>query len=248
MIFCLLIGLIIGLSASLLGLGGNIFIVPLLPLFTDFPLREVIATGIFTVFFVCLINVFFFWKKGLIDFKTCLSLILPTSIGSYASSYLSGEFSENLVLTLLIVTMSVMLIRLNITLKKVDISSPLIFMLLGALISGFIAGLTGIGSGVILGPMLLAFGLVEPKRVSPIINVMIVVACFFSLINYLDFKNIVGYQVGSVHTDLSIAMIIPAGLTSIIGRKFNDKIDPVLRKKIVSLVLVILIFKLIITR
>lgn len=240
----LILGLFIGLSASLLGLGGNILIVPLLPLFTDLPLREVVATGIFTVFFVCLNNVFFFWRQGLIDFRTCLILLIPTSMGSYLSSFYSSRLSEDLIQGILIGIMALMVVKLNLKIKENRASKkPYHFMILGALVSGSLAGITGIGSGVILGPLLLAFGLTDHKKVSPVINVMIVVACFFSSLNYLNLNEWSHYRSGAVHLDLALLMILTSLPSSFLGRKFNHQIDPRLRKRIVSAVLGVLILK-----
>lgn len=246
-----ILGGLIGISSALLGLGGNILIVPILPLFplaSSLSLKSVVATGIFTVFFLTLVNVFSFYRQKLIDFKLVLTLIIPTSLFSFLSSFHVDKVNDNVIKTLLILVMISMVIRLLLFKKKEsntvnELNYPL---LLGAgALSGSLAGLTGVGTGVLLGPLLLSLNLTDEKKVSPTINFLIMVACFFSSLNYLSFSEFNFPNSGLVRLDIALMIFIPAIFTAILGRKINKNISPRLRRWVVSSVLSLLIIKIV---
>lgn len=245
-----ILGLSIGVSSALLGLGGNILIVPLLPLFVDISLKETIATGIFTVFFLTLFNCYFFLKAKLIDLSTSLKLIFPTFLCSYLGAKFSNHFSETTITYLLVSIMILMIIRLNANLSF----SPLhknskkegIVLIVSGIISGFLAGLTGVGNGVILGPILLGFKIVDDKKVSPTINFMIMIACLSATFNNLDFTSVSLTRSGMVRIDIALSLLIPALLSSFVGRKLNTNISKQTRRLLVSFALIGLSLKLLV--
>jgi len=250
-ILILILGGLIGISSALLGLGGNILIVPLLPLLpmaSTLTLKSIVATGIFIVFFLTLVNVISFYRQKLIDFKLVFTLIIPTSLFSFLSSFHVDKVNDNIIKTLLILVMISMVIRLLLFKKKDsnsvnELNYPL---LLGAgAVSGSLAGLTGVGTGVLLGPLLLSLNLTDEKKVSPTINFLIMVACFFSSLNYLSFSNFNYPQSGLVRIDIALMIFIPAIVTAVIGRRINTSISPKLRRWVVSSALGLLILKII---
>lgn len=252
MVLLLLLGLSIGILSSLLGLGGNILIIPILPLITELNLKEVIATGIFTVFFITFVNVLAFYRKGLVNFKETIFLIIPTIVFSYLGSAYSKFLNDNVINYILISIMVSMVLKLNLITSKDHSNSQnkirplkrrLIFLFSGSF-SGVLAGITGIGSGLILGPILYGLKLLEKKRVSPAINLLIATACFFASLNNLSFSHFDWPRSGLVHFDISIYILLPALISSIYGRRWNSSIEEALRKKILSFVIIILILKL----
>lgn len=243
-----ILGMAIGVSSALLGLGGNILIVPLLPLFIDIPLKETIATGIFTVFFLTLFNCYFFLKSKLIDLKVGLKLILPTFIFSFIGAKYTNYFSESFITYSLVIIMVLMIIRLNTKLNfsslESDSSKESFVLVLSGMISGFLAGLTGVGNGVILGPILLGFKLVDDKKVSPTINFMIMIACLSATFNNLDFSNISLERSGLVRIDVALYILFPALISSFFGRRMNTNISKKMRRLLVSVTLIGLSLKL----
>ena len=243
-ILIILLGSFVGISAALLGLGGNILIVPLLPLFTELSLQSVIATGILTVFFVTLFNVINFYRQGLIEFKIITLLFIPTSVSSFISSRLSSLVPEHIVKILFVLAMAAMVVKLFLP-KKASLkkNNQKYILIAAGLFSGSLAGLTGVGTGILLAPLLLSLEITEDKKVSPTINFLIMVSCFFSSLNYLSFSNFSFPQSGLVRLDYVLLIAIPAILSSIIGRKLNSNISPKMRRIVVSLTLLFLIFK-----
>jgi uncharacterized membrane protein YfcA len=240
----ILLGSLVGISSALLGLGGNILIVPILPLISELPLQSVIATGIFTVFIVTLTNVINFYRQGLLDFKIIFYLFIPTSVSSYMSSHYATLIPENIIKILFLFVMIAMLIKLF--LPKRENKKPQSFKLLLLIVgffSGSLAGLTGVGTGILLAPLLLSMGITDEKKVSPTINFLIMVSCFFSSLNYLSFENLHYPNSGLVRIDYALAIALPAILSSILGRKMNSNISPKKRRIIVGLTLIALILK-----
>lgn len=82
-IFVFFIGVLAGLSACFLGVGGGIIIVPLLPLVFDIGQREVVGTSLLTVFLIVFLNTVFFHQRKLIQWKVVLFFGCFTSFGSY---------------------------------------------------------------------------------------------------------------------------------------------------------------------
>ena len=214
-----ILGVIIGISSALLGLGGNIFIIPLMPLIVDIPLKEIIATGIFSVLLTTSLNSFFFFREKLIPLDITLSLVIPTFIFSFLGSKFASHANDSFILIILICIMIFMLVRLNIDLKSLqNVKIGRVGLFAAGTVSGTMAGFTGIGSGVILGPLMLIFNLVEHKKISPTINFMIAIACFSATLNNMQVGESLNYQLGLIHLDLAFMIFIPAAVSSYIGR------------------------------
>ena len=243
-----ILGGLIGFSSSVFGLGGNILIVPLLPLIIDLELPSVIATGIFTVLIVTFVNTLHFYRQGLLDFRLVTFLFLPTSVTSFISSHYAHLVPEPMIRIVFLGVMAGILMKLfrKKSTQQTTHSQTYIQVLLlsaGAL-SGLLAGLTGIGTGVILTPLLLSLAVTDERNVSPTINFLIMVSCFFSSINYLSWQTLSFPTSGLVHLDTALYLSIPALLSAIQGRKLNSTIDPRKRKIIVAVALLTLMVKL----
>lgn len=245
----IILGSFVGVSAALLGLGGNILIVPILPMISDLQLPSVIATGIFTVFIVTLINVFNFYRQNLIDISLILLLFIPTSVASYTSSHFAHLVPESILKILFLLVMAIMLVRLFLTSKAKNQEArkfPKLVLLISGAFSGILAGLTGVGTGIILAPLLLSMSVTDERKVSPTINFLIMVSCFFSSLNCLSFENLSFPQSGLVRLDYALYIAIPASITAIVGRKMNSNISTKHRRIVVGLALSLLMIKTII--
>lgn len=246
LLLSVILGTLVGISSALLGLGGNIIIVPLLSSISDLSLQSVVATGIFSVFIVTLINVINFYRQQLLDFKLIATLIIPTALASYLSSYYAPAIPQTVVKTLFITVMLGMFARLLMK-SSYQMKASGFFLVFAGFFSGSLAGLTGIGTGVILAPLLFSSPSIQDKKVSPTINFLIMVSCFISSLNYLSWDQLNSPLAGYVRLDYALYITIPALITSILGRKLNKTIDPMRRKMIVSAALLLLIVKTIIS-
>lgn len=245
-----LLGFAVGLVSSLLGLGGSVFIIPLLPLVVSLSLKSTIYTSILCVLFVTLFNVTMFAKDKLVDWKLGLSLFPLVSLASFLSSHFSHYFSDQVVKFLLVFIMISMVLKLLWKPRKADGDIPplkknLISGIAG-LLSGGLAGITGIGSGVVLGPTLLSLNLTDHKKVSPTINLLIFFTCLFSTIGNLNFHGGELQFKEAVDIKLSVIIFLFSLLGSYPGRKINKKISQTQRKIVVAVTLSLLALKVLI--
>lgn len=235
-----LLGILVGFSSALLGLGGSIFIIPILPELMTISLKETVATSIFSVMFITLINVYRFHQSKLIDYKLAIKLIPLTLIASYLGSNLAQDVSDIIIKFLLIFVIFLMIIKLLFFAHKevlLNDKQQNIVLITISLFSGVVAGMTGIGSGVILGPALLTFNLIDQKKMSPTINLMIFIACFGASLGYIDFSNITLLKSGFIHLDLALILILCSLIGSYIGRRINFSISDGRRKKLMAVML-----------
>lgn len=241
----LVLGAMVGLSSALLGLGGNIIIVPLLPMITDISLPSTIATGIFAVLIVTSVNVLMFYRQKLLDVPLVFTLLPVTAGSSYLSSFFSHLVPEAYIKILFLLVMSAMVVGLLKPRTKKPQSKPHspILLYIAGIFSGFLGGLTGIGIGVILGPMLLTTTATDERKVSPTINALILTACIFASLNYLSWRDISYPQMGHVRIDLALYLAGAAVFTAKYGRQLNGIISTRQRKIAVSSTLVALCIK-----
>lgn len=241
------IGLFVGAGSALLGLGGSIFIIPMLPFAIDLPLREIIATSIFTVGLVTLVNSLKFQQKKLIDWKIALQILPLSALFSFLSSMYANHISDLAIKIMMTSVISLMIFRLLFFKNQEFNLSPnlkklLVFVV--ATIAGLLSGLTGIGAGILIGPTLIIFHLTDLKKVSPIINVIIFVSCLFASINYLS-RDVMTYpKIGLVRVDIATSLFFAAQFGAWWGRHYNEKVSPPLRKKVVGVVLCLFVVKL----
>lgn len=119
-----------------------------------------------------------------------------------------------------------------------------ILVILVSIIAGTLSGITGIGVGILIGPTLIIFHLTDLKKVSPVINVVIFVSCFFASINYLGEDTLSYPKIGMVRIDIAISLFFASQFGSWWGRKYNNMISSSHRKLFVGIVLGLFVLKL----
>ncbi len=243
-----LLGLFVGLVSSLLGLGGSVLIIPILPSLAPLTFREVIATSLFSVALITFSNSVIYQLKKLINWKQVLTLFPLVSLGSFLSARNSHHVEEKYVKTLLIFVMLAMFYRLikkgKLPFKIPGFESKYFLPGVG-FCTGLLSGLVGIGGGVILTPTFMIKKVMDHKRISPTINCLIFLGSLTAVLGYMDFNLDKFPQMGAVHTQIGFTLFIFAFMGSLIGIRLNSKISEPLRKKVFSAILLILAVKLI---
>lgn len=170
-------GWIAGLLAGLLGIGGGTLLVPLLVALHYSPLQSV-ATSSLAILITSLSGSFQNWRMGYFDRDRVLGLGFPALITAQLGVYLAGCFSSALLLYGfgLLLTANIFLIPLRQGLEKqaaletkISPSPASGYRLLARLgtgsVAGLLAGLFGVGGGVIMVPLqMLLLG--EPIKVA----------------------------------------------------------------------------------
>lgn len=171
-----LLGFLIGTVASMVGVGGGVFIVPLLTLVYEFSPPEAVGTSLATIIFTSLASTANYSRQKRIYYKTGLILALTTVPGAFLGAYLTSIMEERLlglIFGVFIFFIALrMIFRLSFSRTKhsdteksthvVDSESSLFEsrtkILLGVMLSffgGLSSGLLGIGGGSLLVPIML---------------------------------------------------------------------------------------------
>lgn len=247
----LLVGVLVGLMSSVLGLGGGIIIVPALSIYFGFTHQEAIATSLFTIVLVSIMNTIRFQRQKMVDWGITMQIILFSSLFSFIAGITAIYLPEKLlvivfILYLLYMSVKTYLLRTphhhTATHGKLKAWTAL---KIGS-ISGFIAGVTGIGGGGITTPMLLANGRVPSERIVPISNAVMIFTTLFSSFAFALSKvqNPVAGQIGRIHTIFAAVIFLSALPTALLGTKLQKYIPLKLRKNLLAAFLFVLCIRL----
>jgi len=171
------IAFLVGIVAAMTGVGGGVFVVPLLSLAYGFSSRQAIGTSLATIVFTSLSSAMGYWKQRRIDYKVGSILTLTTIPGAFVGAYLTSFIEEKLLgfifgvfLVFVALRMAfqfnlyrIQIPRIGKTLhRKIVDSGGAIFeydtnVNLGLVLSffgGLSSGLLGIGGGALMVPIL----------------------------------------------------------------------------------------------
>ncbi|MGE5187990.1 MAG: sulfite exporter TauE/SafE family protein [Betaproteobacteria bacterium] len=170
-----ILGLLIGILASLTGVGGGSIIVPILSLIYAFTPANAVGTSLAAIVFTAVAATFTYWRQKRIFFKTGVIVSLATAPGAVIGAYLT----EVVTAAVLGLAFSVFLIIVAIKIlteilqrrrgkrevdEEIQVSENDLFKykrrrlyLAFALgfVSGVISGLLGVGGGIVLVPLLI---------------------------------------------------------------------------------------------
>ena len=230
-----LLGLLVGLSSAFLGIGGGVFLVPLLPSVYAFTAQQTIMLTLIIVLCVVSYNTFFFIKQRLVDWELFWWIAPSSLIGSITCVYLGRLVSDFSLRFILLIVLMLTLIQpfrwMRIQKSK---SACLSF---GGMI-GALAATVGIGMTV-LSPILYQSRWTQIQKISPTANAIMAFNAFFVVI-ILYLKNPhFEWRIGAS----VISIIIPmALLASQAGRQWNLKSN-IQRGWIFNFILISLIIK-----
>ncbi len=186
-LYYILLGIITGILAGTLGIGGGLVVVPgLLLIFKHFGLFHneymhfVAGTSLVIVSLTVVGNIFSFQKQKRIDwrlFKELIYFIIPFNIiGALIASYLPSKLLEKFFgLVILILCINMMIntfkkYKLKIEFEKKEI--PLGAKIIIGIIMGIKSGMFGIGGGGFITPVLLKYG-VDIKKATATTSALI---------------------------------------------------------------------------
>ncbi|MCJ8281837.1 MAG: sulfite exporter TauE/SafE family protein [Rivularia sp. ALOHA_DT_140] len=159
-------GLIAGILAGLLGIGGGTVLVPLQLAFGYSPLQAV-ATSSLAIVITATSGTIQNWRMGFIDFKKVVFLALPAAITAYLSAGIAKFIPPRNQLVsfgiLLLFTIYLVELRKNLSKKQEEeaeneqnqqskLGSIFSRIITGGL-AGMLAGIFGVGGGVIMVPL-----------------------------------------------------------------------------------------------
>jgi uncharacterized protein len=173
-IFVPILGLLIGILASLTGIGGGSIIVPILSLLYAFTPASAVGTSLAAIVFIAVPATITYWRQKRILFKTGVIVSLATAPGAVIGAYLTEVVSAAVLgiafsVFLIIVAIKILTeFRSNQKRKQVDVEiqrsenylftykrSRIYLAFALGFVSGIISGLLGVGGGLVLVPLLM---------------------------------------------------------------------------------------------
>ncbi|MEM8613947.1 MAG: sulfite exporter TauE/SafE family protein [Cyanobacteria bacterium P01_H01_bin.105] len=180
-------GLVAGVLAGLLGIGGGVLMVPLLLLF-GINVNQAAATSLLAILITATTGSFQNWRMGYLKPKQVLLLAIPAIvlviIGAEFGETLTEHWRRAAFGALLLANIYLVSLKKRVAITPADHSkqmSPVAGRLITGGTSGFMAGLFGVGGGVIMVPLqilLLDTGMKNAVRHSlAVISLTSLVAC-----------------------------------------------------------------------
>lgn len=210
------IGLIGGIMAGFLGIGGGIVIIPLLVYVAGLEVKLAMGISMAQALFATLSGVLIHRRNRTMDLRLGIALglagVVGGLIGSFGSAYISGD--ALLAIYFCLVGLSIFLL---FTAPKeensgnVKVSLPLAFPL--GLAVGVLAGMLGVGGGFIMTPLMISL-LRIPTRTAVGTSLLMILPTTIS------------GSIGKIATgqfNLEIALFVIVG--SIIGAQFGGRLN-----------------------
>ena len=158
----LMIGIIGGTVAGLMGIGGGTVIIPLLLYLSGIDIKAATAISMVHIVFASISGTIFNYYQKTIIFKYSLyfglSSMVFSFLGGYLTKYIPDLTIKIMYLAALTVSFILLLLRSRITSHKTEPSKSDLYKIIpiGA-VAGFMAGILGIGGGFLFVPALLFF-------------------------------------------------------------------------------------------
>jgi len=242
----LVIGILVGILASLVGLGGGSLFVPILLFLYQLDIHSAVSTSILASLFTAVSSFTFYRKNVKIDYKLGAMLEISTIpgaiVGSYVSSILNRTLLELFFSTILLLS-STKMIHETIQVKKNirerywesedSIKTSRIFLgLTASFLAGFISGSVGISGGSIKLPILiLIIGMPERTAIATS-TFMIVLTSITALLSHAVF--------GKINYFIGISMGTGAFLGAKIGGRINLRTSQRKLRGILGIILAII--------
>ncbi len=242
-----------GLVGSLLGLGGGVFLVPLLTLGFGLPIRSAVAASLVCVIATATASATTALRRGLVNVRLGLFLELATSVGGVLGGLLAASLSARLLHGLFAATLALMGAivvlrsgRRNILEANQDpgrlggrlLEGDNTFVyrprrlglgMLASLVAGGVSGLLGLGGGIIKVPVLNAFCGVPIRVAAATSTFMIGVTASASAFLYL--------ARGDVLLPATAAVALGALPGSLAGSRLSHRAEPKSLKILMAVIL-----------
>lgn len=261
MIFFLTIpalGLLVSLVSVFIGLGGGVILVPLFPSLFQLSIHESVATSLLTVFLVVSENTYRFHKKkeDLINWPVVWLMGIPATFMAMIASQISKKVRGDRIFDILIIILILIALK-NFFFsfsKKDSTLSPLgakekLFSAGAGILAGLTSGFAGVGSGVILSPVMILLKTVKSAQLAPTANASMVFVTFGACLSlFITEKPVQWNQWGLIRLDIALGLFLSALFFNNILRPYQNKLSIKIKSFLLSLVLSGLILKILLAR
>lgn len=179
------------IMSALFGIGGGVLMVPVLrTIFPQIPIQMVAATSLTIVMGTAIINLFYFCRQHInVDIKRVLLWSLGMIVGVQVGFELSFIVSEWIIVAVFVITIASLAIKTLRSAKekekdpnKPDFMRGVVYCTFG----GSVAGMTGVGGGSIMAPLVNQLSSIKHYQVAVYTNWMMVIGGLGSLYGYLS--------------------------------------------------------------
>lgn len=197
-IYCALLGSVVGFLAGLLGIGGGLILVPalssLLLNFEVLPLEQVviaaIATSLASILFTSTSSAIAHHKNGNVPWNLAPWIMTGVALGALISGFMAALLPENIVRLVFAVCAVLIAFKMLYSSTKNDSSTERQLPSKGVLtifttITGGLSAMIGIGGGALLVPLLTFFSL-DMKKAIGCASVCGIVIALFGSIGYIS--------------------------------------------------------------
>jgi uncharacterized membrane protein YfcA len=248
------VGAVTGLVGSLLGLGGGVFLVPLLALALGVPIRTAIAASLISVIATASASSTVNLERGLVNVRLGLVLEVATSLGGLTGGVVAALLTQRqlfLVFGCTLVLMGGLVVlrsgrRNVIPDERLDpgvLGGRLVegdrayvyrlkrtpVALLASLVAGAISGLLGVGGGIVKVPVLNTFCGIPIRVAAATSAFMIGVTAAASVFVY--------YAGGHVALALAAAVALGALPASLLGARLSQRVEARALKLLMAVIL-----------
>ena len=215
-------------------------------LFPDFPAQTIIGSSLLIIFFNSCLNMKNFYKSGKqTNYRALWPIILFDALGVIVGGVLSGYLAKSTIKLVLTIVLILVLIRLIFGKRGLSPLGPprLTFFrtsLTGAL-SGFIAGVAGLGGGAFMVSFMIRFLRVPFSKVSLYTNSIIPFSTFTGVLTFLlmDTPTHIGgvfqkFQFGHLNFAVALCTVLGAAISSPIGVSLSQRANLVIIRRFLS--------------
>lgn len=245
----LICGIFTNMVSAIFGIGGGVLMVPILrTLFPELPLQAIAATSLTIVMCTASINLLFFHKQKIqIDYINMILWSIAMIIGVQIGFELSFYFSTVVISLVFTLSLSALAIKtfLNRARAQVDVvKMTSIERAKGSLsccAGGLIAGITGIGGGSILAPLVGQLKGVKTQQIAVYTNYMMIIGGIGNLYGYLTrafpYDVTLSGQFGYVNFLVVGVVTLGSFGMSFFSMKLRGLMNPALTRKLLAIVL-----------
>jgi uncharacterized membrane protein YfcA len=238
-LICILIGACVGMLAGLTGVGGGVFLVPLLVGVLYLSQYEAHGTSLAVIFPLTLAGAIMYGVLGYFKWDLFLLLSCGGVIGAFAGARLMTYVPERRLqwffgLFLICVGIVMVLTRSadSAAGAEYEIRAWQYFeFIMAGLVAGFLSGILGVGGGVVLIPMMVLLAGVDQHTAQGISLAVIAMITFFGAFTHHRQKN--------VRSDVAWLLVPSAVIYGLIGTVIAGHVNGNILRDIVGIVVVI---------
>lgn len=231
----ILFGFLIGILASMTGVGGGIFVVPILVFFYGETIKTTqmaTATSLFAIIFTAIASTVNYSRQKRIYYKTGLVLAVTSAPGAFLGAWIANKIDSGLlgvIFGVFLVVVAVRMIATTIRQKKnrtetshtdselVNNRRTLTIGLSLGFFGGFASGLLGIGGGTLIVPIM-TFGLGMPMFLATATSM-------FTMIMTASAGSIQYFMQGAISFPLALLIAVGTVVGAQVGASTSKKMS-----------------------